>query len=798
MSPYRSTTLAAAGATLLATAPLAGVFRNVSWMLYAAGAVVVVLGAALATRALRTPPWAQALGMFSALVLLLSWLFGGGTALLGVLPTPSTVVRFLELLSSAGNDTRELAAPVPDTEGLLFVVALSVGLMAILIDAIAVLVRQPALAGLPMLAIYSVPVAVLPTSVSWLSFCVAAAGYLWLLVAENIERVRRWGRRFTGDGRDVDIWESSPLAATGRRLGFVGIVVAVLIPLAVPGMTSGLLEQIITQSGFGTGPGAISGRMIDPVASLQGNLTHPERRDLLRVYTNDPSPGYLRLVVPDRLTAEGASAGDPDQSRVVTGLPFPDPPAAERDDVHRTVHTAEIEIIDLWQAYLPTYANTRRLGLGNTSKARWFYDDDTAVVWSARSGTRSRMRYGIEYVRYDFTVEQLRAAEPVDTDSELYRRNTEVPRQPEVAELVDQLTAGLTNQYDRTLAIHRYFSRENGFSYSEQVPPATSESAIVSFLENKTGFCQQYATAMTWMLRTAGIPSRVVIGFTQGTREADGFVVSNWDAHAWVEVYFEGLGWVMFDPTPASEVNNDVQPPWAPNPYLPQPEASASASANPGGSVAASPTGPRRPEDPGQESGAATGRMGEPPARWPYWLAAGLLTLTVLAAPGLHREAIRRRRFRAAAARPGATGSIDAAYAAWDELLDTLADLKIRYAASDTPRGVAKRLVSAHPPWVLDRRGDLDLLAHAAERATYSTRPLASDRLVDALSAVLAELRTNTTKWERLRARVFPPSVLQVWRERAAEAQAELRDGWQRWRTRMARLPWRKRSTASS
>src|SRR5690606_21593792 len=136
----------------------------------------------------------------------------------------------------------------------------------------------------------------------------------------------------------------------------------------------------------------------------------------------------------------------PDQSRVVTGLPFPDPPAAERDDVHRTVHTAEIEIIDLWQAYLPTYANTPRLGLGNTSKARWFYDDDTAVAWSARSGTRSRMRYGIEYVRYDFTVEQLRAAEPVDTDSELYRRNTEVPRQPEVAELVDQLTAGLTNQ----------------------------------------------------------------------------------------------------------------------------------------------------------------------------------------------------------------------------------------------------------------------------------------------------------------------------------------------------------------
>ena len=56
---------------------------------------------------------------------------------------------------------------------------------------------------------------------------VGAVGFLWLLVTDNVDRVRRFGRRFTGDGRDVDVWEPSPLAAAGRRLAVVGVLVAV-------------------------------------------------------------------------------------------------------------------------------------------------------------------------------------------------------------------------------------------------------------------------------------------------------------------------------------------------------------------------------------------------------------------------------------------------------------------------------------------------------------------------------------------------------------------------------------------
>ena len=91
----------------------------------------------------------------------------------------------------------------------------------------------------------------------------------------------------------------------------------------------------------------------------------------------------------------------------------------------------------------------------------------------------------------------------------------------------------------------------NGFVYSLDVKPGNSGDALVDFLTNKQGYCEQYASAMAVMLRSLNIPSRVVVGFTQGVKRADGsYLVTSHDAHAWVEVKFENNGWVRFDPTP--------------------------------------------------------------------------------------------------------------------------------------------------------------------------------------------------------------------------------------------------------
>lgn len=794
MNSYRHTTIAAAGACLLAAAPLSGVFRTYSWLVYAIGSVLAVLAAALLVRRLRTSSiWVQIGGMLGALLLLLTWIFGGNTAILGIIPTPDTFLRFGHLLVRAGIDVRELSAPVPDTDGLMFTIALSIGLVAILLDVIAVGMGQPALAGLPMLAIYSVPVAVLARSVSWFAFGLAAAGYLWLLAADHITRVRRWGRRFADDGRDVDVWEPSPLAAAGRRIGLVGIVAAVLIPLALPGLSTGLLQKLISGAGLASGPGAESGRTVDPIASLKGDLRRPNMRPMLRVYTKDESPGYLRLAVADRLTEQGASPGPVDNSRVVGPGALPGVRGDDNAAVDKEIHSATVKVVDLKQGYLPAFPNTIGVTLGD--KGRWYYDDSTSVIWS-RATTENGQRYKLAYITYNYKAGQLRQATLDDANGDLMRRYTQIPENKTVRRLVDRLTKDKSTEYDQVLGIYNHFSKKNGFTYSTSVDKGTSGSAVVDFLRNKRGFCQQYAVTMTWMLREAGIPARVAIGFTQGRKESYGFTISNWNAHAWVEVYFPGYGWVPFDPTPSAPVYDNTELPWAPNPYEPQVDTPG-VTANPEVSGSAAPTKPGTdPRDRDRLAGGGTGgNAQDPPSRWPYVLLAVVLVLLLLAAPATRRALLRRRRLRLA----GRGEPEAAARAAWHELLDTLVDLDVDYQTSDTPRAVARRLTRSRPPLITETATEVGLLATVAERAGYSRQPMHSDRLAEALTAVRAELRTTAVYGlGKLQAAVFPASVIRRWQAATETGVQTAGEAWDRWREGIARrlprrrLPWRR------
>ena len=98
--------------------------------------------------------------------------------------------------------------------------------------------------------------------------------------------------------------------------------------------------------------------------------------------------------------------------------------------------------------------------------------------------------------------------------------------------------------------------------------PATPATQLVDFLQNKVGYCQQYAAAMGVMLRLAGVPARVVLGYTHSVPDASGtFTVTTNDAHAWVEAYFAGVGWVPFDPTPLAGISGGAASDlaWAPH-----------------------------------------------------------------------------------------------------------------------------------------------------------------------------------------------------------------------------------------
>jgi hypothetical protein len=805
MTGRRRLGLVAAAATLLAAAPIGSIFDSWSWLLRCILAVGLLCGAGVLARTLRFPTWAQALSMVVALLLTLTWMFPSGHEIL--IPQPATFAHFAELFSQAGQDTRSYGVPVPDRDGLLFVTVLGVGAVAILVDLLTVVFRKPALAGLPMLAIYSVPVAVYVDSVPVMPFIIGSVGFLWLLVSDNVDRVRRFGRRFTGDGRDVDVWEPSPLAAAGRRLGAVGVAAAVLLPLLVPTITGGLLSQL-TQSGAGVGPGGTgtgAGGKVNLFAALSGQLQENQTVNLARLTTNEQDPFYLRFGVADRLTTLGFSSRPTTGNSVNRGLPDPRGGAAG-GEFHQ--YRATVQITEgLRQALLPVYSNTVRIGdLGGG----WSYDPTQQVVFSSRNNTKEK-EYSFDYVRASYTPAELRTAEPLDKTNPLRMQYTTTPRDTVVDTKVAELIKGKTTEYDKVRALYDYFSKDNGFSYSLSTQSSGSGSDIAAFLQNKVGYCQQYAAALAWMARVAGIPARVAFGFTRGSADGGSWIITNRNAHAWTEVYLQDFGWIPFDATPAANVPGWARSEWAPDTDRPAPAPSASSGAatTPGNDPSDAAGNAERPDHDLNDPAGSGGFDVTAPVMsvTGMWLAGGAaLLIVLLLLPALRRILLRRHRHAATAPKApkvtSATGAgpdldivvtADAvraradAHAAWEELLDTMIDYRIPVDPTETPRVTAQRIVK-EAVLLEESATAATLLGTAEERARYARQPLLGGELTVALGRVRKGLSHSATRRTRLAAALFPPSVLLRWRLGLAEASTTAMTTAGRMREKLARF----------
>jgi protein-glutamine gamma-glutamyltransferase len=129
------------------------------------------------------------------------------------------------------------------------------------------------------------------------------------------------------------------------------------------------------------------------------------------------------------------------------------------------------------------------------------------------------------------------------------------PLDVRIPRLAETITAGMSNNYDKAAAIEFYL--RNHFAYTLQLPRVLPSDPLANFLfERKQGHCEYFASSMAVMLRSLGIPARVVNGFRTGEFNdlTSQYVVRASSAHSWVEVYFPGYGWVEFDPTPAGPV----------------------------------------------------------------------------------------------------------------------------------------------------------------------------------------------------------------------------------------------------
>jgi protein-glutamine gamma-glutamyltransferase len=150
-------------------------------------------------------------------------------------------------------------------------------------------------------------------------------------------------------------------------------------------------------------------------------------------------------------------------------------------------------------------------------------------------------------------VAELRAASQ-DYPPEILLNYLQLPRvDGRVTALATQVTASSSNNYDRAAAIE--LDLRKTFGYTLQLPSAVPRDPVANFLfERKQGHCEYFASAMAIMLRTLGIPSRVVNGFRTGEFNdlTSQYLVRASNAHSWVEAYFPGYGWIDFDPTPAA------------------------------------------------------------------------------------------------------------------------------------------------------------------------------------------------------------------------------------------------------
>jgi Transglutaminase-like superfamily/Domain of unknown function (DUF4129) len=131
-----------------------------------------------------------------------------------------------------------------------------------------------------------------------------------------------------------------------------------------------------------------------------------------------------------------------------------------------------------------------------------------------------------------------------------------------IRNLALQVTRGANNPYDQATAIESYLRDRNNFTYtlSPQLPPPGRDKIDYFLFTSHEGYCEYFATAMGDMLRSLGIPTRLVNGYGPGTydSQSNSYVVRSEDAHTWVEAYFPSYGWIPFEPTP--DTGNIYQP----------------------------------------------------------------------------------------------------------------------------------------------------------------------------------------------------------------------------------------------
>ena len=557
--------------------------------------------------------------------------------------------QYAELWAAGIEHMRISASPMDPNDGTRLIFVTVVGLIMIMTDLLVSGISRPAWAVAPPATLFLVPALGLGTDTGVVNFLLIAVGYLGILVAEGINTTARWTRGLARDSAE-GFGEAAPVVWRATAyLAIPSLVTALVLAVALPTLS-------LPGMGFGTGGGGGPLQLTDPTLDLRRNLSQETDRLVIEYQTQSPGGVYLRMTSLPRLDADGWKSVQIDLS---SGSQLAQVPGLGRAVGNRTT---DIRMGNFGSQYLPLpYAPRSYNAPGD-----WRYDPQSLVVINAdgRPDDLRGLEYSVESAQIEPSAEDL-AGSGVGTPGDI-EITSEVPEDlpRSIVDLTDKVIAGIETPAARAAAIQR-FLRDGDYTYSVEPQPGMGYDALENFLlDDKLGYCEQFASAMAVMARVAGIPSRVSVGFLPGEQVGDNWEVSIRDMHAWPELYFAGWGWVRFEPTPS--VQTGEAPPWTVQPEESpddEPTAAPSASSSTGPSAS---TDPR--DTPAEAPVTAEETNGPGWLRTLLWSGGGLVLLLILAAPATIR--VRRRSQRLS---PDSVAE-DQVESAWAEIRDTVVD----------------------------------------------------------------------------------------------------------------------------
>lgn len=601
-----------------------------------------------------------------------------------IVPTSDTIRALTDDLSVAGTVFVEDSAPVEPLRGFVVSASVLLWLGAFLADSAAFRLRSSfeAIAFPTLVLAFSALVGVDHNQLAHgAAYTAAVTAFLLSMRALSRADDSVWLANRAGQG-------VSTILRSGAFFGLVVVLAGVFAAPRIPGAYSQPLLDITELD-----DPAPTRNIVSPLVNVSASLVEQSDDEIFSVRVAQDERDYWRLMA--LTTFDGNQWKRTSQFNEAYG---PLPSTVDIDNRKLLTQTVTKRSQGVDDIYLPAaYELSRVLDDGGVNLE---YEVDTgALVYQKNSQELAEQgfQYTIESLVPDYDPSRLPERASAGSSREFLGEHTQLPPTcgpgqsttthdcwPErISLLAQQVTSGAATDYQRARMLQDYFRDPANFTYDINVARRHDVASAEDFLFNvRVGYCEQFASVFTAMARSLGIPARMAVGYTWGSWDParQEYVVRGHHAHAWPEVYFSGIGWIIFEPTPGrsrpqdSDITGHTVARQYPSNRLPPSPDSSPETADQGvegaGSGVQAPSAPRPSvpeassrENPVSDSGVLA--VSSSVARLILMVGATIAALVALAPAA---NAIRRRRrLLRAAADPVLRGEI-----AWDDALRAL------------------------------------------------------------------------------------------------------------------------------